>query len=140
MKTLFKSSTLALLTTLSLWIGGTAHAQIPATQHANGISYITGGVGEEESLAIVAEAKQWPLFLELSQLENGRGVWIFGANIKILNSKQQVVFEAQAEGPYMLINLDAGDYSIEASYQGVVQKRAISVKANTPQKVSIFWK
>ncbi|MCW1966150.1 carboxypeptidase-like regulatory domain-containing protein [Polynucleobacter sp.] len=140
MKTLFKSSTLALLTTLSLLIGGTAHAQIPATQHANGISYITGGVGEEESLAIVAEAKQWPLFLELSQLENGRGVWIFGANIKILNSKQQVVFEAQAEGPYMLINLDAGDYSIEASYQGVVQKRAISVKANTPQKVSIFWK
>ncbi len=140
MKTLFKSGTLALLTTLSLWIGGTAHAQIPATQHANGISYITGGVGEEESLAIVAEAKQWPLFLELSQLENGRGVWIFGANIKILNSKQQVVFEAQAEGPYMLINLDAGDYSIEASYQGVVQKRAISVKANTPQKVSIFWK
>lgn len=140
MKTLFKSGTLALLTTLSLLIGGTAHAQIPATQHANGISYITGGVGEEESLAIVAEAKQWPLFLELSQLENGRGVWIFGANIKILNSKQQVVFEAQAEGPYMLINLDAGDYSIEASYQGVVQKRAISVKANTPQKVSIFWK
>lgn len=140
MKTLFKSSTLALLTTLYLLIGGTAHAQIPATQHANGISYITGGVGEEESLAIVAEAKQWPLFLELSQLENGRGVWIFGANIKILNSKQQVVFEAQAEGPYMLINLDAGDYSIEASYQGVVQKRAISVKANTPQKVSIFWK
>lgn len=140
MKTLFKSSTLALLTTLSLLIGGTAHAQIPATQHANGISYITGGVGEEESLAIVAEAKQWPLFLELSQLENGRGVWIFGANIKILNSKQQVVFEAQAEGPYMLINLDAGDYSIEASYQGVVQKRAISVKASTPQKVSIFWK
>lgn len=140
MKTLFKSSTLALLTTLSLLIGGTAHAQIPATQHANGISYITGGVGEEESLAIVAEAKQWPLFLELSQLENGRGVWIFGANIKILNSKQQVVFVAQAEGPYMLINLDAGDYSIEASYQGVVQKRAISVKANTPQKVSIFWK
>lgn len=140
MKTLFKSGTLALLTTLSLLIGGTAHAQIPATQHANGISYITGGVGEEESLAIVAEAKQWPLFLELSQLENGRGVWIFGADIKILNSKQQVVFEAQAEGPYMVINLDAGDYSIEASYQGVVQKRAISVKANTPQKVSIFWK
>lgn len=140
MKTLFKSATLALLTTLSLLIGGAALAQIPATQYANGISYITGGVGEEESLAIVAEAKQWPLFLELSQLENGRGIWIFGANIKILNSKQKVVFEAQADGPYMLINLDAGDYSIEASYQGVVQKRAISVKVNAPQKVSIFWK
>jgi hypothetical protein len=36
--------------------------------------------------------------------------------------------------------LDAGDYLIEASYQGVAQKRAISLKANTPQKISIFWK
>ena len=57
-----------------------------------------------------------------------------------MNAKQQAVFEAQADGPYMLINLDAGDYLIEASYQGVVQKRAISLKANTPQKISIFWK
>lgn len=140
MKTLFKSSALSLLATLSLLVGGVAGAQIPSTQHANGISYITGGVGEEESSAIVAESKQWPLFLELSQLENGRGVWIFGANIKIVNAKQQVVFEAQADGPYMLINLDAGDYLIEASYQGVIQKRTISLKANTPQKISIFWK
>lgn len=140
MKTLFKSSALGLLAALSLLVGGVASAQIPSTQHANGISYITGGVGEEESSAIVAESKQWPLFLELSQLENGRGVWIFGANIKIVNAKQQAVFEAQADGPYMLINLDAGDYLIEASYQGVVQKRAISLKANAPQKISIFWK
>jgi predicted RNA-binding protein YlxR (DUF448 family) len=140
MKTLIQSSALGLLTTLSLLFGGIAHAQIPPTQHANGISYITGGVGEDESSAIVAESKQWPLFLELSQLENGRGVWIFGAKIKILNAKQQAIFEAQADGPYMLINLDAGDYSIEASYQGVIQKRAISVKANTPQKISLFWK
>ena len=140
MKTLIQSSVLGLLTTLSLLFGGIAHAQIPPTQHANGISYITGGVGEDESSAIVAESKQWPLFLELSQLENGRGVWIFGAKIKILNAKQQAIFEAQADGPYMLINLDAGDYSIEASYQGVIQKRAISVKANTPQKISLFWK
>lgn len=140
MKNILKSNALGVLAVFCLLVSGQVFAQIPPTQHSNGISYITGGVGEEESLAIVAESKQWPLFLELSQLENGRGVWIFGANIKITNVKQQLVFSAQADGPYMLINLDAGDYFIEASYQGVVQKRQISVKANSPQKVSIFWK
>jgi hypothetical protein len=117
-----------------------AFAQIPATQHSNGISYISGGVGEEETAAILAEAKQWPILLELSQLENGRGVWIFGANIKIMNIQKQIVFNAQADGPYMLINLEPGDYAIEASYQGVEQKRALSVKANAFQKISLFWK
>ena len=88
----------------------------------------------------MAEAKQWPLLLELSQIENGRGVWIFGSQIKILNTKNAVVFDAKAEGPYMLINLTPGDYAIQASYQGVEQKRSISVKAGQSQKISIFWK
>ena len=116
------------------------HAQIPYTQYSQGISYISGGVGEEESQAILAEAKQWPLLLELSQLENGRGVWIFGAKIKILNSQNQVIFDAQADGPYILINLTTGQFQIEASYQGVVQKRSVNVQASASQKLAIFWK
>ena len=115
-------------------------AQIPETKYSEGISYITGGVGEGETTAILAEAKQWPLLLEMSQIENGRGVWIFGANIKIVNSKKQSIFDAQADGPYMLINLASGDYVIETTYQGVVQKRAFSIKADSPQKISVFWK
>ncbi len=136
MKTLLKHIFLLYLLVLSPF----AFAQIPDTQHSQGISYISGGVGEEETLAILAEAKQWPLLLELSQIENGRGIWIFGATIKVINTKQQTIFDAQADGPYMLINLDSGEYSIEASYQGIQQKRSISIKAGSPQKILLFWK
>ncbi|WP_353431896.1 carboxypeptidase-like regulatory domain-containing protein [Polynucleobacter sp. MWH-UH23A] len=136
MNTFFKY----VITSFFLIVSGFAFAQIPATQHSYGISYISGGVGEEESVAILAEAKQWPLLLELSQIENGRGVWIFGAQIKLINKQQKVIFNAQADGPYMLINLEPGDYSIEASYQGVEQKRTLNVKANASQKISLFWK
>ena len=117
-----------------------ALAQIPDTQRSEGIAYISGGVGEEETNAILSEAKQWPVLLELSQIENGRGVWIFGAQIKVIDSQKKVIFDAQADGPYMLINLESGDYQIQASYQGVDQKRSVSVKAGTPQKIVIFWK
>ena len=137
MKTLLKiilSTQLVLISSLSL-------AQIPETQYSQGISYITGGVGEGETVAILAEAKQWPLLLEMSQIENGRGVWIFGATIKIMGSaKKQIVFEAQADGPYMLVNLTPGDYVIEATYEGMMQKRALSIKADSSQKISLFWK
>jgi len=136
MKTLIKSIalTVCFLSSTIVW------AQIPETQRSLGISYISGGVGESESTAILAEAKQWPLLLELSQLENGRGVWIFGSQIKIVNSKSAVIFDAKAQGPYMLINLEPGDYVIQASYQGVEQKRALSIKADLPQKISLFRK
>jgi len=136
MKTLLKLIISAHLVLMSSW----ALAQIPETQYSQGISYITGGVGEGETVAILADAKQWPLLLEMSQIENGRGVWIFGATIKILNNAKQTIFDAQADGPYMLINLLQGEYSIEAAYQGVVQRRVLSIKANSPQKISLFWK
>jgi hypothetical protein len=136
MKTLLKHTFSFYLLVLSPFV----LAQIPDTQYSQGISYITGGVGEGEAVAILAEAKQWPLLLELSQIEDGRGVWIFGAKIKVTNAKKQAIFDAQADGPYMLINLDAGEYSIEASYQDVYQKRSISIKSGSPQKISLFWK
>ncbi len=136
MKTLLKLFLSCQLILMSSW----AVAQIPDTQYSQGISFITGGVGQEETEAILAEAKQWPITLELSQIENGRGVWIFGALIKVLNVKKQIIFDARADGPYMLINLVPGEYVINATYEGVVQTRAISIKADSSQKISLFWK
>lgn len=129
-----------ILSAACLTFSSMVFAQIPDTQYSQGISYISGGVGEGESQAILTESKQWPLLLELSQLENGRGVWIFGAKIKVLNTKNQVIFDAQADGPYMLINLTAGQYQIEASYQGSIQKKSVLIQGSGPQKLAIFWK
>jgi hypothetical protein len=129
-----------ILSAASLTFSSMVFAQIPDTQYSQGISYISGGVGEEESQAILMESKQWPLLLELSQLENGRGVWIFGAKIKVLNTKNQVIFDAQADGPYMLMNLTAGQYQIEASYQGSIQKKSVLIQGSGSQKLAIFWK
>ena len=136
MQTLLK----IILSSSLLLVGSFSQAQIPPTQYSQKIAYITGGVGQEETIAILAEAKQWPLLLELSQLADGRGVWIFGANVKISNTQKQVIFDAQADGPYMLVNLDAGDYFIAATYEGAEQKRVISIKTGSPLKTSIFWK
>jgi len=136
MKPLFKFIFIAQLLMLSTL----SAAQIPETQYSQGISYITGGVGESETQAILAEAKQWPLLLEMSQIENGRGIWISGAMINILNDQNQTIFNAQADGPYMLVNLDAGTYSIQASFNSIEQIKSVTIKAGTNQKISLFWK
>ena len=136
MKTLFK----IIISAQLLLLGSLAFAQIPDTKYSQGISYITGGVGQNETDAILAEAKEWPVMLELSQIQNGRGVWIAGVSIKAMDAKKQLIFDALADGPYMLINFVPGDYVLEADYQGVIQRRALAVKADSSQKISLFWK
>ena len=52
----------------------------------------------------------------------------------------QLIFDAQADGPYILINLTAGQYQIEASYQGSIQKKSVLIQGSGLQKLAIFWK
>ncbi len=116
-------------------------AQVPVTQYANKIAYISGGVGTEESTAIEVESKQWPLMLQFSQInEKGWGAWISGVQVKIINGDKQEIFSAICDGPMMLINLVPGQYEVIGIYEGRTQTLPAVIQAKKSQKLSIFWK
>lgn len=118
-----------------------AIAQAPDTQYVNGIAYIAGGIGSEESAVIEMESKQWPLMLQFSQIdEKGWGVWISDVQVKIVNGKNQEIFSAICNGPMMLINLSPSQYDVAAVYEGKAQKRSVLIQVNKPQKLSFFWR
>ena len=119
-----------------------ASAQLPETQYSGGIAYITGGVGEDEFLAMKEESRLWSVMLEFSKIENnGWGVWISSAMVKVVNAKKQEIFNAVSDGPLMLINLEPGEYDINATFEGVSQHRKIVVKLKQAlQKTTIFWR
>ena len=137
MKTLLSIIILSLLITLSVSV----NAQIPNTQYANNISYIAGGIGVEESTAMVAESKNWPLMLEFSQIDkNGWGTWIASVRVTIFDGAKQEVFNTICDGPMLLINLISGPYEIVAVYDSVSQKKSAIIQKNNPQKIAIYWK
>lgn len=118
-----------------------AIAQAPDTQYVNGIAYVAGGIGSEESVAIEMESRQWPLMLQFSQVDDkGWGVWISDIQVKIVDDKNQEIFSAICNGPMMLINLAPGQYHVTGIHEGRAQKRAVLIQANKPQKLSFFWK
>jgi hypothetical protein len=134
---LVNTKTFFLILLLSLGV----NAQVPATQYANKIAYISGGVGTEESTAIEMESKQWPLMLQFSQInEKGWGAWISGVQVKIINGDKQEIFSAICDGPMMLINLVPGQYEVISIYEGRAQTLPAVIQAKKPQKLSIFWK
>jgi hypothetical protein len=77
----------------------------------------------------------------MSQIDgSGRGAWIAGINVRILDSKQKTVLETVSDGPLILLNAPAGQYEIEASYQGKVLKRSLTIKDKENQRVALFWR
>jgi len=128
------SACLVLFSSLSL-----AQADIPEAKVSQGIEYISGGIGSEESDAMLALGKKWPLVLEFSQDHPQRPLWVADVMVKILDQKKKLVFEALSDGTIMLLKMTAGKYDAEYTFEGKVLKRPLVVEEGKFQKQSIVW-
>ena len=128
------SACLVLFSSLSL-----AQADIPEAKVSQGIEYISGGIGSEESDAMLALGKKWPLVLEFSQDHPQRPLWVADVMVKILDQKKKLVFEALSDGPIMLLKMTAGKYDAEYTFEGKVLKRPLVVEEGKFQKQSVVW-
>ncbi len=128
------SACLVLFSSLSL-----AQAEIPEAKVSQGIEYISGGIGSEESDAMLALGKKWPLVLEFSQDHPQRPLWVADVKVKILDQKKKVIFEALSDGPIMLLKMTAGKYDAEYTFEGKVLKRSLVVEEGKFQKQSVVW-
>jgi hypothetical protein len=116
-----------------------AQVEIPEAKISQGIKYISGGIGSEESDAMLALGKKWPLVLEFSQDHPQRPLWVADVTVKILDQKKKVVFEALSEGPIMLLKISSGKYDAEYSFEGKVLKRSLAIEEGKFQKQSVIW-
>ena len=128
------SACLVFVSSLSL-----AQADIPEAKVSQGIEYISGGIGSEESDAMLALGKKRPLVLEFSQDHPQRPLWVADVTVKILDQKKKLVFEALSDGPIMLLKMTAGKYDAEYTFEGKVLKRSLVVEEGKFQKQSIVW-
>ncbi len=116
-----------------------AQVDIPDAKVSQGIEYISGGIGSEESDAMLVLGKKWPLVLEFSQDHPQRPLWVADVTVKILDQKKKIVFEALSDGPIMLLKMNPGKYDAEYSFEGKVLKRSLVVEEGKFQKQSVVW-
>ena len=116
-----------------------ALGQLPTIQTEGSIKFIAGGIGSEESSSMKAEAKNWPLLIELSQKDGLKSNWITEVNIIITDAKGIPLLNQSNQGPMLLVSLKPGKYMIEGTYLNVRMVRTIVITSALPQKISFQW-
>lgn len=112
--------------------------EIAIQQDAQGVSYVTGGIGSEEVEALEAFKKQFNLYFLFSEGRIGR--LVDDVNISIIDGKKQTVFSLEHAAPRLLLSLPAGKYTAVASYQGNTQRYTFNLSAKKSQRVILNWK
>jgi len=111
--------------------GAVTAAGLPAERQAGSVSYVTGGVSDEEASAFKAMKGSYPLAIELDRQQPGAAHAEFtaDANVKITDRSGNVVLDAKADGPFMLVKLAPGQYRVQATLGGRTLEKAVTVGA-----------
>ncbi|KIO48510.1 carboxypeptidase-like regulatory domain-containing protein [Nitrosospira sp. NpAV] len=112
---------------------------LPPVQTQGQTQFISGGIGKDESEAILQARRSWPLMLELTQAADSRAQYISDARIIIKDRLHNTVLDTTAEGPYLLVKLPAGEYSLEATYNATTLHRKLNLQKESGKKVTLVW-
>ncbi|OZI75036.1 hypothetical protein [Bordetella genomosp. 12] len=135
----------ALLTAGLMAASGAALAQpspanLPQVQQQGDVRFLSGGIGEGQSDAFKAAASQYRLMLTFAQrAAGGSAQYLADIPVEISNAHQQVVLKTVAQGPFLLANLPAGNYTVKASSNGQTKTQQVNVGASGTARAIFEW-
>jgi hypothetical protein len=116
-----------------------AAAEAPKVhKSAQGVTYITAGIGEEEVATMKRQAKNFTLNLLFSEGVVGR--WATNVNVNIYDEASNLMFRVIGAQPVLYVNLPAGTYTILASNNGNKMRHKVTLEDGANQKVILNWK
>ena len=133
------TKTLALLMSVSLlfpFISWADNAMPPVRTSSVGIKYVVGGVGTDERKAMRSAYSSFKLHIE--QAEKG-GAYSAGMHLRIYDSQNQELLETTMEGPWLLVDLPSGVYTLAAIRNGREFRKQISLGNEAQQQVVFIW-
>ncbi len=124
---------------LALGLAGAPFAQdgLPPMQTFGSVSYVTGGIGLDESTAIKAAEKDFALSLLFVQTR--RGEYLSDVKVSIQDKAGKTVLEAVSEGPMLLARLPAGVYKVSAEHKGNALVKTVRVDAKGVTRAAFVW-
>ena len=112
---------------------------LPPEQTQGPVTYVSGGIGQDEAQAFAAAAMQYPLALEFSIKHTPRAEYTANVHVTVTDAQGQRVLDTRSDGPFLLAKLPAGRYIVTAERQQQPLTRTVHVATHKPTHVMFLW-
>lgn len=107
---------------------GGASEHLPPEKTQSAVTYRSGGVGLDESMATRRLAPKYPLELEfIAKAPGGHQEYLAGDDVPIKDSAGRTVLRTESDGPFLLAKLPPGRYSVTATHDGRAEAHAVTI-------------
>jgi hypothetical protein len=116
-----------------------ASADLPDVQTQGSVSFMSGGIGLDESTAMKQAQSQYPLSMLFIAKSSPRDVYTADVSVTIKDAQGNTQLDTVTEGPYLLADLPSGKYTVTAEYNGRTETRNATVVTGQPRKLTFVW-
>jgi hypothetical protein len=112
-----------------------AHADegsLPPERSQGSVTYVSGGIGKDESDAMKQAASRYSLAIEMASPASPRAQYVADVKIDIRDQRGATVLSTISDGPILLAKLPPGRYTVNAARNGTSQQRNIVVGSSGP--------
>ncbi|MGS0735654.1 carboxypeptidase regulatory-like domain-containing protein [Pseudomonas sp. GG8] len=102
----------------------------------NGITYLSGGVGQDESQAI-QQVKGYNLHITFSIGPDNK--YLSGVDVVIQTAKGRSIVSLSQVGPIVYVKLPADNYLIIASQNGHEKRSTVVLEGSSTGTVNLHW-
>lgn len=101
-----------------------AQGAVPPMRSEGAVRYACGGIGVDESTAMRAAMKSHPLSLLFARND---GAYLADVTVTLTGGPGGAPVQLRAGGPVCLLNLPAGNYTVEAVTDGMSKRQTVTV-------------
>ena len=112
---------------------------LPPTHTQGDISYLSGGVGKGEAMAMKHAAKRYPLELEFVAKAKPKAEYLASIKVQIKDAHDKTVLDTTAQGPFLLAQMPAGKYMVSAEHNGKKENRRVEIAPKMHRRVVFEW-
>ena len=92
---------------------------------SDGVPFITGGVGKDERTELKKQFKEYNCRIELA---NKFGEYLYKAKVSIRNAQNKEILKTDTAGPWILVRLPEGEYSVVITHKGTKKTLKIAIE------------
>ncbi|VVE40783.1 carboxypeptidase regulatory-like domain-containing protein [Pandoraea eparura] len=117
-------------------VGAALAGPTPQPDSENSVSYITGGIGEDDVQAFRAAAPQYNLRMTFA---SKTGNYLSDVDVTITSDAGRHVLAVRTEGPFLFVRIPAGAYRVWAHTPGITESRNIRVPKRGALDLHFSW-
>jgi len=102
----------------------------------DGRRYVAGGIGTEEVDTLHQQAPSFSLQLITAART---GAYLAGTQVRIVGPGNNVVLDTTIDGPWLLVDLPGGNYTVRATHSGHTVEQRLAIAPGKPQRVVLTF-